>query len=365
MVVVVGLPLSLDGSRGPAAVSAVGGGRRPRGPLLAEHGHRRSSCSTSGSPPSPPIRPWPPAGPRERDRRHVVDQTAATVMLTAWLDRPGGRDRDRPDGDLGSTARRRPDPTSSRQPASPAEVGGRRTPTSTGAEQGDGGAGGGRRHRGPLGRYRPPVADRRAGLRRGRGLPSSWAAYLWVNSRPIPAGPPGAQVIVTVGPGSGADQLAATLEAKGVIGSSLAYRIWSQFHSIPGRPGRCLRLPPEHRASRAVDRGSSPPAPTSSRSTSPRASPWRRWPSGSASCPGHTQPAFAALATGGDRALAVAAGGLDQPRRAARHGDLRGRPRRRPTTSCSTDMIDRFDTQADRARPGRRLGPARAHARTR
>jgi UPF0755 protein len=57
---------------------------------------------------------------------------------------------------------------------------------------------------------------------------------LWVRSEADPSGPRGAQVIVTVPPGGGANQLASTLQSKGVIGSSLAYRIWSQIHSVPG-----------------------------------------------------------------------------------------------------------------------------------
>ena len=58
--------------------------------------------------------------------------------------------------------------------------------------------------------------------------------YLWVNSEASPSGPPGPQVIVTVPAGTGVNQLASTLQSKGVIGSSLAYRIWGQFHSLPG-----------------------------------------------------------------------------------------------------------------------------------
>ncbi len=58
--------------------------------------------------------------------------------------------------------------------------------------------------------------------------------YLWVSSEASPSGPPGPQVIVTVGAGAGVNQLASTLESKGVIGSSLAYRIWGQFHGLPG-----------------------------------------------------------------------------------------------------------------------------------
>ncbi|MBF6554777.1 MAG: endolytic transglycosylase MltG [Acidimicrobiales bacterium] len=66
------------------------------------------------------------------------------------------------------------------------------------------------------------------------GLGVIVGGYLWVDSQANPSGPPGAQVIVTVGPGSGVNQLAGTLASKGVIGSSLAYRIWSQVHRVPG-----------------------------------------------------------------------------------------------------------------------------------
>ncbi len=57
--------------------------------------------------------------------------------------------------------------------------------------------------------------------------------FLWVQHEASPGGSPGAQVIATVASGTGASQLASTLEAKGVISSSLAYRIWSQFHGSP------------------------------------------------------------------------------------------------------------------------------------
>ena len=60
------------------------------------------------------------------------------------------------------------------------------------------------------------------------------AGTLWVRSEASPSGPPGAQVIVAVGSGTGTSGLASTLETRGVIGSSLAYRIWSQIHSVPG-----------------------------------------------------------------------------------------------------------------------------------
>ena len=57
--------------------------------------------------------------------------------------------------------------------------------------------------------------------------------YLWVNHEANPSGPKGAQVIVTVPEGSGTSQFAGVLADKGVIGSSLAYRIWSNVHTGP------------------------------------------------------------------------------------------------------------------------------------
>ncbi len=66
------------------------------------------------------------------------------------------------------------------------------------------------------------------------GLAVVIGGYLWVNSEANPSGPPGPQVIVTVQPGTGVSQLASTLAAKRVIGSSLAYRIWTQLHRPPG-----------------------------------------------------------------------------------------------------------------------------------
>lgn len=60
------------------------------------------------------------------------------------------------------------------------------------------------------------------------------AVGLWVQSEASPSGPPGAQVLVTVRPGTGVSAAAGQLQDRGVIGSSLAYRIWSQFHGIPG-----------------------------------------------------------------------------------------------------------------------------------
>jgi UPF0755 protein len=58
--------------------------------------------------------------------------------------------------------------------------------------------------------------------------------YFWVKSEADPSGPHGAQVIVTVPVGSGESAVGTLLASKEVIGSALAFRIWSQFNSLPG-----------------------------------------------------------------------------------------------------------------------------------
>jgi UPF0755 protein len=58
--------------------------------------------------------------------------------------------------------------------------------------------------------------------------------YFWVQSQANPSGPTGSQVFVTVPAGSGVNATGTLLAEKGVISSSLAFRVWSQFHSIPG-----------------------------------------------------------------------------------------------------------------------------------
>lgn len=84
VVVVVGHPLSLDGTRGPAALAAEAEADALGG-LLADHGvrvelfdERLTTVSAHQA-----LRA---GGTRGRDQRKVVDQTAAAVMLMAWLD---------------------------------------------------------------------------------------------------------------------------------------------------------------------------------------------------------------------------------------------------------------------------------------
>ncbi|MGH9080597.1 MAG: Holliday junction resolvase RuvX [Acidimicrobiales bacterium] len=87
--VVVGLPLSLDGSSGPAASSAREEAEALR-TLLEGRGidvelfdERLTTVSAHQA--------LAARGVRGRDRRSVVDQTAAAVMLSAWLESGGGR----------------------------------------------------------------------------------------------------------------------------------------------------------------------------------------------------------------------------------------------------------------------------------
>jgi putative Holliday junction resolvase len=87
--VVVGLPLSLDGSRGRAALEAADEAA-VLGALLAPHSvevelfDERLTTVTAHQ-------VLAAGGARERARRKVVDQAAAAVMLGAWLEATGGR----------------------------------------------------------------------------------------------------------------------------------------------------------------------------------------------------------------------------------------------------------------------------------
>jgi putative Holliday junction resolvase len=83
VVVVVGLPLSLDGTRGPAARAAVDEAEA-LGSLLEAHGiavelyDERLTTVTAHQ-------ALATTGADERARRPVVDQAAAAVLLEAWL----------------------------------------------------------------------------------------------------------------------------------------------------------------------------------------------------------------------------------------------------------------------------------------
>jgi putative Holliday junction resolvase len=81
--VLVGLPLSLDGSRGPAAIKTEAEAARLAEELSVplELVDERLTTVTA-------TRSLRTAGVSGRDRRRVVDQVAATVFLQAWLDGP-------------------------------------------------------------------------------------------------------------------------------------------------------------------------------------------------------------------------------------------------------------------------------------
>jgi putative Holliday junction resolvase len=82
--VVVGLPLSMDGRRGPAAraaaaeADALAAELSPRAVVVETFDERLTTVSAE--------RQLAQAGRRGRARRRVVDQSAAAVMLQAWLD---------------------------------------------------------------------------------------------------------------------------------------------------------------------------------------------------------------------------------------------------------------------------------------
>jgi putative Holliday junction resolvase len=80
-VVVVGLPLSLDGARGPAArgVDLEAAELRERLGVPVELWDERLSTVEAAKRLSD-------AGLRARERRRTIDQVAATVILQAWLD---------------------------------------------------------------------------------------------------------------------------------------------------------------------------------------------------------------------------------------------------------------------------------------
>ena len=87
-VVVVGLPLSLDGSAGPAARAASAEAEAISAALGVEvqtHDERLTTVSAGRSLSTAGL----PARARRTARRRSVDKVAAAVMLQSWLDGPG------------------------------------------------------------------------------------------------------------------------------------------------------------------------------------------------------------------------------------------------------------------------------------
>ena len=80
--IVVGLPLSLDGSEGPAATAALDEAARigeVTGRPVETYDERFTTVTADQQLAEQHV--------RGRDRRKVIDMVAATVLLQAWLDR--------------------------------------------------------------------------------------------------------------------------------------------------------------------------------------------------------------------------------------------------------------------------------------
>jgi UPF0755 protein len=168
--------------------------------------------------------------------------------------------------------------------------------------------------------------------------------YLWVSREADPPGPLGAQVIVTVRPGTGINQLASSLQAKGVIGSPLAYRIWSQVHSIPAVQS----------GSYAFNRNDSFADANRVIAAGPNVFPLDIPPGFTVSevaarvgqLPGHQQAAFAALAAGGtvhSQWQPVGVTSLEGLLGTGRYVVVPGET----DLDLLTDMVNRFDNEAD------------------
>ncbi len=85
-IVVVGLPLSMDGSIGPAAqgvLEEVAEIERAVPVPVTTYDERLTTVTADRS--------LMEMGHRSRERRRVVDMVAATVLLQGWLDRERGR----------------------------------------------------------------------------------------------------------------------------------------------------------------------------------------------------------------------------------------------------------------------------------
>ena len=173
-----------------------------------------------------------------------------------------------------------------------------------------------------------------------------------------PSGPRGPRSSSPCRSGTGTGQMAADLAAKGVISSSLAYRIWSQFHH-PARAGPAPTPSGKNSSFAGVDRvisGRSQRFPPGGPARIHRG---RRWPTGWASSPATRE---AGLRRRGHRRhgpVPVATGRLHQSRRPARNRHLRGGAGR-DRHQLLTAMVARFDSVADRLDLASRRGRPRA-----
>lgn len=179
----------------------------------------------------------------------------------------------------------------------------------------------------------------------GLGVLVVVASTLWVRSEANPSGPRGSQVIVTVRSGTGVDQLASDLQSERVIGSSLAYRIWSQFHGVSGVLS----------GSYAFDQNSSFGAVDAVISAGPNVFPLEVPPGFTVSevaerlgqLPGHDAATFERLATSGAVRSPWQPAGTTSLEGLLGTGSYRIVPGETDTELLTT-MVDRFDALADR-----------------
>jgi UPF0755 protein len=167
---------------------------------------------------------------------------------------------------------------------------------------------------------------------------------LWVHAESGASGKPGPRVIVTVAEGSGSGQLADTLEAKGVISSALAYRIWSVIHArpelLPGTYAFDKNL--SFAAADQVIAG----GPNVFALANPPGFTVREVAERVGQLPGHDQSAFDALATGGTVRSPWQPAGSDNLDGLLGTGTYMVVPGE-TDRQLLTIMIDRFDKEAD------------------
>jgi UPF0755 protein len=168
---------------------------------------------------------------------------------------------------------------------------------------------------------------------------------LWVNSEANPSGQRGPQVVVTVPSGSGTGGIASLLAAKGVIGSSLAYRAWLVLHGSP------LVLSGQY----ALHRNDTFADVTKLLAAGPNVFSLAVPPGFTVAevaqrvgqLPGHDAATFAALATGGTVRSPWQPAGSTNLDGLLGTGSYQVLPGETDTTLL-TQMIDRFDALADR-----------------
>ena len=185
------------------------------------------------------------------------------------------------------------------------------------------------------------------------GLVVIGGGYLWLNSEANPSGPKGAQVIVAVPKGAGLSSFAGTLQKDGVIDSSLAFRIWISVHGDPG----------VFAGSYAFNKNDSFGTVKSVLANGPNVFDLEVLPGFTVSevatrvgqIPGHDGTKFKALATGDSLHSSWQPAGvtsLDGLLGTGRYQLLPGET----NTQLLTQMIDRFDKQANSANLSSRAG---------